>query len=390
PRRYRFRLLDGSNARMYRMQFGGAKVYQIGADDNYLDKPVPVSEVFLAPAERADVIIDFSQLAGKTVFVTNDAPVPFPSGLVPQIDQPGMVNVMQFRVSAKKVSDSTCNPVGDCRRPVPIPRLAINGQIDSAVKVDKVRRLALKEHEGPGGPLEVLLNNTHFDGLAPDGLIAPNLLAFGDGPSEKPVIGSTELWEILNLTMDAHPIHTHLVQFQILNRQSIDVDGTMGSPGGAFGYVGFDDGINPPIPGVWAQAFATIERTKPCELADPLNPCPAFGPPLLYDKGDTITLPNGQIVPLVGGNPDVTPFLLNDAAAPAANEAGWKDTVKTMPGQVTRILVRWAPTTTRTGTTIPGVNLYPFDPTQGPGYMWHCHILDHEDNDMMRPYVVVK
>ena len=55
-----------------------------------------------------------------------------------------------------------------------------------------------------------------------------------------------------------------------------------------------------------------------------------------------------------------------------------------------RIIVRWTPTSTLTGASKPGINLYPFDPTKGPGYMWHCHILDHEDNDMMRPYEVMK
>lgn len=136
------------------------------------------------------------------------------------------------------------------------------------------------------------------------------------------------------------------MQFQILNRQSLDVDGTMGSkdPSG-HGYIGFDDGINTPIPGAWALAFGS-PLPHGCDGADPLNPCPGFGPPLKYDSGE-------------------------------------KSTSRTA-------LLRWAPTTTRVGESRPGLNLYPFDPTQGPGYIWHCHILDHEDNDMMRPYNVQK
>jgi FtsP/CotA-like multicopper oxidase with cupredoxin domain len=61
-----------------------------------------------------------------------------------------------------------------------------------------------------------------------------------------------------------------------------------------------------------------------------------------------------------------------------------------LPGEVMRILVRWAPTSSSVKSAKPGRNLYPFDPTKGPGYVWHCHIIDHEDNEMMRPYRVVK
>ena len=397
PRRYLFRLLDGSNARVYRLSFGKAHVYQVGADDNYLDAPVKVDKVFVAPGERAYVIVDFSELGGETVTVTNDAPVPFPDGLYPvphvdpatglliPADQPGMARIMQFRVSGKQVSDSSCNPVTECRRPTALPRLTDGkGHIAPGVKIDKVRRLALKEHSGPGGPLEVLLNNTNFDAMN-----APHILRdFPDGISELPRIGTTELWEIVNMTADAHPIHTHLVQYQILNRESFDVDGTQGS-GIANGYIGIDNGGSTSVPGAWAKAFGTPPPAQ-CDFIDPLNPCPGFGPPLKYDKGDTIDLSNGQHkVPLVGGNPDVTPYLLGDATPPEPEESGYKETAKSIPGQVLRILVRWAPTSTRIGDSRPGVNLYPFDPTVG-AYMWHCHILDHEDNDMMREYKVKK
>ena len=75
---------------------------------------------------------------------------------------------------------------------------------------------------------------------------------------------------------------------------------------------------------------------------------------------------------------------------PAANEAGWKDTFIVMPGMVNRVLVRWAPTETAVNAVRAGQNKFAFDPTLGPGYIWHCHILDHEDNEMMRPYTPVK
>ena len=105
---------------------------------------------------------------------------------------------------------------------------------------------------------------------------------------------------------------------------------------------------------------------------------PGYGPPLQYTK------PNASGA--IGGNPDIGPYLQGRTILPDANEAGWKDTFKMYPGQVTRIVVRWAPLPTTVDGVTPGQNLYPFDPTIGPGYAWHCHILDHEDNEMMRPY----
>ena len=84
------------------------------------------------------------------------------------------------------------------------------------------------------------------------------------------------------------------------------------------------------------------------------------------------------------------PFLVGAPQKPDPGENGWKDVAKAMPGQVMRILVRWAPTSAPQDAAVPGRNLYPFDPTEGPGYVWHCHMLDHEDNEMMRPYKVVK
>jgi len=91
----------------------------------------------------------------------------------------------------------------------------------------------------------------------------------------------------------------------------------------------------------------------------------------------------------LGGIPTFDPFLQGDIILPDVNEAGWKDTLKMYPGQVTRIVIRWAPISTPVGAVRPGQNLYTFDPTIGPGYVWHCHILDHEDNEMMRPYAPV-
>lgn len=71
------------------------------------------------------------------------------------------------------------------------------------------------------------------------------------------------------------------------------------------------------------------------------------------------------------------------------NEQGWKDTIRMNPNEITRIRLRFTPQDVPSGDSKPGVNLFPFDPTFGPGYVWHCHIIDHEDNEMMRPMKVV-
>jgi FtsP/CotA-like multicopper oxidase with cupredoxin domain len=171
--------------------------------------------------------------------------------------------------------------------------------------------------------------------------------------SELPQEGQTEVWEIVNLTADAHPIHLHLVQFQLINRQNFDVRGYNAAYGAAF------------PTGVYQ---------------------PDFGPPKDY-RAVNNPLSGGKD----GGNPDVLPYLKGKIQPPAANEAGWKDTVIAYPGQVTRIAVRWAPTYLPAVGADPSELYFPFDPSGGNqhGYVWHCHIIDHEDNEMMRPDLVL-
>jgi FtsP/CotA-like multicopper oxidase with cupredoxin domain len=390
PARYRLHLLDGSNARMYNLDFGAAPVYVIAQDDSYLDKPVKVGKVFIAPGERNDVIVDFSKLAGQTITVTNDAPIPFPGGLFPvphtdpatgltlPADQPQMASIMQFVVDKPLLlPDVSCDPAqGRCGRPFPMVKLTDgNGNVAPGVKIDKKRQLILKEFEGPGGPLMVMVNNSQFMGSASPGIDAT---VFPDGITEVPQQGSIEEWEIINLTMDAHPMHTHLAQFQILNRQPFDLDGTMGS-GIAGGYLG-----------AWNAAFGTDPTMAPLFTGCTVGQfCPGYGPPLPYQ------VPNADDA--LGGNPAigdkaVPSFLLGTPQPPPPQEAGWKDTAKAHPGEVMRILIRFTPTSIPNfrNFSFKGLNLYPFDPTKGPGYVWHCHIVDHEDQDMMRPYKVSK
>ena len=208
----------------------------------------------------------------------------------------------------------------------------------SAAAATKRRQLTLNEVMGSGGPLEVLVNNTKWTGTD-----RPDFTQVGEEWfSELPEEGATEVWEIVNLTADAHPIHTHLVQFQLLDR----------------------------------QAFNVRRYTRAYEAAFPGGDyVPAYGPPLDYGTGNPRAL---------GGNPDVVPLLQGKPAPAAANENGWKDTVVAYPGEVTRFVVRFAPT----DKPLDDPDLvFPFDP-DGHGYVWHCHIIDHEDNEMMRPYRV--
>jgi FtsP/CotA-like multicopper oxidase with cupredoxin domain len=170
------------------------------------------------------------------------------------------------------------------------------------------------------------------------------------------------------LITDAHPIHIHLIQFQVLNRQLVDVDSYRTAwaarfPGGRYAGQQCDGTF-----GLTDYAAGQI--------------IPGYGPPDDYDTPNT----DGAL----GGNPAISPFLSGPIQPPDPNEAGWKDTLKINPGMVNRVLVRWAPIETPISGAAPGVNRFSFDPTTGPGYVWHCHILDHEDNEMMRPYIPVK
>jgi spore coat protein A, manganese oxidase len=156
--------------------------------------------------------------------------------------------------------------------------------------------------------------------------------------TETPRIGTTEDWWLVNPTADTHPIHTHLTQFQVVYR----------IPFNATAYEEDWMALNGMVP----VALDTVPQTL-----------------------------------------SVQNYTLGPPEPPAANEHAWKDTIQTPPGYVTVIRIRWAPQdipVTGSHAAKAGHNYYTFDPTYGPGYVWHCHIIDHEDNEMMRPYTVVK
>jgi len=252
PRKYRFRVLNGSNGRYYRISLAeGAELYQIGSDQGLLSAPVALTQVQLAPGERADLIVDFAPYRGKRLVLSDDA-----------------FDMMEFRVGPSQVSDPSSLPV-TLRR---IPRIAESAAV-------RTRWLTLDEQaERTVRSMGMLLNNTPWHHPI----------------TEKPVLGTTEIWQLANMTEDVHPIHLHMVRFQILDRQPFD----------AFHY----------------STTRILHYTSPAVPPDP-------------------------------------------------EEMGWKDTVRATGSSVTRIIV-------------------PFVGYPGR-YVWHCHNLEHEDNEMMRPYEVV-
>lgn len=301
PRQYRFRVLNGSNARFYNLMLSNHMTFtQIGSDGGYLPKPVKLMSLLIAPGERADILVDFSTvLPGTQLILENSANAPFPDG--DPIDPLTTGQIMQFTVlDMPAVTPKKLPPVLNFITPL--------------IRTFRKRTLVLFEVMGPNGPLEVLLDGQRWSSPL----------------SELPLVSTTEDWELVNLTMDAHPIHLHLVQFRAVSR----------------------------------QAFTEQEYMQDWIA---LNGMPPLDHP-------TKVLP-------------VKPYLLGGPILPPPNEMGWKDTIIANPGEVTTIRARFAPQNAPIF-TFPGFNLYPFNPAKGPGYAWHCHILDHEDNEMMRPYKV--
>jgi FtsP/CotA-like multicopper oxidase with cupredoxin domain len=308
PRKYRFRFLDGAQARFFSLALAnrvtsapGPAFHQIGTDGGYLAEPVVLNDpnnmhsprLVMAPGERCDVVVDFSAYAPGTEFLLkNTAKAPYPSGDAPDPQTVGQI--MLFRVVPLTSPDAST---------IPAQLATVNRLSNPSV----TRVMTLNERLQGDDPLGALLNGMPYDAPA----------------TEFPMLGTTEMWEVVNMTGDTHPIHIHLVQFQLLNRQKFNTKR-------------------------YENAFEAANPVLPAETYTPVDPAP-------YLKGKP------------------TP------ADP--NERGWKDTYRMNPGEVTRVLIRWAPQDESPA--------YVFDATAEPGYVWHCHILEHEENDMMRPFHLV-
>ncbi len=292
---YRLRILDGSNSRFYTLHFSNGMAFtQIGSDGGYLKTPESLTSLVISPGERVDLLVDFSNIpAGEKVVLQNSDPI------LTANEKQNVGQIMQFTVgNTKGVSPQTLpsdlNPT-------------LKGTFPNLPSPITKRTFTLVEQGTAPNTLAMLLDGQTYD--------AP--------VTEKPQTGTTEDWVIVNPTMNSHPIHLHLVQFQLVERQ-------------------------------------TIASTQ-----------------YMYDW-ETL---NGNL-PLnnAAKNLDLNRYLEGQPTKPTSNEQCWKDTIQADAGMVTVIRVRFSP---QDGSS------YGFDPTSGPGYVWHCHILEHEDNSMMRPLIIV-
>jgi spore coat protein A len=252
PRLYRFRLVNAANSRFFRLALSNQQPFhQIGSDQGLLTAPVELTNLTFAPGERLDLLIDFSHAAGQTIHLRN-----------------GGFDILQLRVASNQAAKAISVPA----------KLRVIDRIPESTAV-RTRTITLNEYQDKvGNSMEMLLNRKHWH----------------EPVTERPRLNSTEIWEFVNLTEDVHPMHLHLVRFQVLDRRVFDT-------------------------------FAYIMH-KEVKFVSPAQP-------------------------------------------PAANELGWKDVVQCPPGVITRIIV-------------------PFEGYTG-SYLYHCHILEHEANDMMRPFEVI-
>jgi o-aminophenol oxidase len=322
-RRYRLRLLNGANARTFRLALldeAGRPIsdaiQQIGTDGGLLGAPValPQDGLVLAPAERADLLVDFRPYRGQRLTLVNTAGAPFdgqpptqPLGASDPANRLADAEVMQFRVTSHAVDDPFVLPAAlssSYRRLTreQIPTGAVRRMV---ALVEENGMLMLHElapappdvaTPGAATPEGSLISVTDDNGVTtPYRVVARH---FEDTVNWFVAYGATEVWQFLNLTEDTHPMHVHLVQFQALRRDHYNTDG-------------FD---------------ATNGRT-------------------------------------------VAPVTFTGPGALDANELGWKDTVRVNPGEMVTIAATFEGYTGR--------------------YMYHCHILEHEDHDMMRPFIVM-
>ena len=275
PRQYRFRILNGSDSRFYNLFLSGNNSFtQIGSDQGLLPSPVPLNQMLIGPGERREVILDFSNpsLWGQTIILYNNGKTPYRAGKPTDPRTTG--RIMAFRVNK---SLNTNIPL--CVLPA-----TLRPSITPLVQNGPVRKLLLAEGEDKFERIEPILGTV--DGGAMD---------FDEPVTENIKLNDTEIWEFYNTTVDAHPIHLHLVKFQVISHQKFTGD------------------VDP--------------QTKK------LTNIHLIGQPQLYNL----------------------------------DQNGWKDTHVVPAGEVTRVIAK-------------------FD---RPGkYVWHCHILSHEDHDMMRPFIV--
>ena len=290
PRRYRLRIVNGSQSRFYNLQFanensGRALPFtQIGAEGGLLRAPVPMTALLIAPGERADVIVDFAGQRNRSFVVTNNARAPYPMGGRATLSQ-----LLKIRVNRALQGADTTTPAADLQLPAlpPLP----------APSFTRVQHLSETLDPLTDAPITLNVEDAPY---LDEQTQLPDV-------TTKPAANAVEDWLLVNTTADTHPIHLHLVTFEVIDRRPFDVD-------------------------AYDSSTQAIAYTGP--------------------------------------------------AVPAPNENGRKDTVQAHPGQVTRIRARFELPDEGTIELPPGV--------VNPQYVWHCHILEHEENDMMRAFEVVR
>jgi len=253
PRLYRLRILNAANSRFFSLALSnGQPLHVIGSDQGLLAEPVSIKTLLLSPAERTDILIDLSNSAGQKLHLLNSS-----------------TEILELRVSTSTKSRSTASIPATLRTITPTPE-------SSAILT---RTITLGERDDKvGNPMVMLINRKHWH----------------EPVTETPRLNTTEIWEFVNLTEDTHPMHLHLVRFQVLDRRVFE-----------------------------PYSFNMLKQMK----------------------------------------------YLSPAVPPEPFERGWKDIVQCPPSMVTRIIVK-------------------FEGYTG-NYLYHCHVLEHEANDMMRPFEVI-
>ncbi len=304
PRKYRFPILNASNSRFYNLALqkydrekgkltggDGADFVQVARDGGYLNAPVTLSDrLLLGPAQRGQWVVDFSDHAGESLLLHNNAKAPYAGGDPSSTDQEPLSEVMRFDVKDEQVEDDSSIP----KQFGPLPRLGNASSKAGSKPVPtlddgdavKERVLTLDETTDDHGRTMLLLDS----------------LRYSDETTERPTVDTTEIWHLVNVSDDIHPIHIHLVQFQVLGRQGFDIN--------------------------------------------------------QFKK-------SGSIVPTT------------DIRDPQTQEQGWLDTVTTPSGDVTSIVAHFG--------EIDGL----FRSITGR-YVWHCHMLEHSNHEMIRPLEVDK
>lgn len=342
---YEFRILNGSDSRFYVLTANDPNVaiYLVGTDSGLLPHAITISDgdglqeagefILLAPGDRVELVFDFSKLsAGETVKLLNSGPLfePFKGvtadghllgGAEAATPEDPVGNIMQFTVTASIPAFHAQLFAGDS--PVPLAVSFINLAADL-------------DHDGIADAASNVRNLGLFEGLEQFGRVTPMLgkaeagtitasdedtgadfgpLSYDAVVTEKPLLASTEQWNVFNFTADSHPIHLHLVQYQVVEKHEVffqDVNGD-GIPDDTTGdgLISYGDGSSPD-----------------------------------YSAAD---------------------IWIGDLIALRPEETGWQDTVEVDPGTMMSIVATF---------DLPGL------------YVWHCHILSHEDNEMMRPFMV--